>query len=61
MEGNVELVETFIEKGANVNMKIDDRLTLLMYAIYANHFDVVKLLVSKGADVNLQTEKVELH
>jgi uncharacterized protein len=61
MEGNVELVETFIEKGANVNMKIDDCLTPLMYAIYANHFDVVKLLVSKGADVNLQTEKVELH
>lgn len=57
MEGNVELVETFIEKGADVNMKIDDRFTPLIYAIYANHFDVVKLLASKGADVNLHTEK----
>ncbi len=41
--------------GADVNMKDQDGVTLLMRAASAGRADMVKLLVSKGADVNAKT------
>ena len=57
MQGDAEEVEGFIEKGIDINIIISERQTPLMYAIWGNHPEIVKLLVSKGADVNLGTAK----
>jgi hypothetical protein len=41
-----------IQKGAQVNAKDNDGLTPLYHAVASNQLGLVKLLVSKGADVN---------
>jgi hypothetical protein len=58
-QGDIKKVEEYIDKGADVNLIKNERQTPLMYAIWSNNFEIVKLLVSKGADVNLKPEKGE--
>ena len=41
-----------MDKGADVNAKKSDGITILMIASANDHTDVVKLLLDKGADVN---------
>jgi hypothetical protein len=48
--GLVDLVEFFLSKGMNINAQDVDGFTPLHIAIYAKKYDVVKVLVEKGAD-----------
>ncbi|MEA1898194.1 MAG: ankyrin repeat domain-containing protein, partial [Bacteroidota bacterium] len=57
MQGDMAAVEKAIDDGMDVNMARNDRTTPLMFAIYGSNLDMVELLISKGADVTLSTEK----
>jgi uncharacterized protein len=51
--GDLALVETMIERGADVNLKTDvDVSTPLMQAVSGGNLEIVKCLVNAGADVN---------
>ncbi|KAK1839847.1 ankyrin repeat protein [Colletotrichum chrysophilum] len=49
--GNAELAETLLEKGADVAVSSNDGWTPLNAASSNSHVDVVKLLLEEGADV----------
>ncbi len=61
----LEVVQYLINKGADINAKIDNGRTALMWASMKGHLEVVKALVegksgllsmfSKGADINAKT------
>lgn len=50
-EGNVELVKSIIEAGADLNAKDDQGRTALMLALGNSHFGVVVELIEAGADM----------
>jgi hypothetical protein len=50
--GNVQQVEAFLSKGADIDSRDKEGRTLLMASSYAGQFEVVKLLLEKGADIN---------
>jgi len=50
--GDIEFVNLFLSKGADVNAKDNNGITPLYKASSMGHYEVVKLLLSKGADVN---------
>jgi uncharacterized protein len=50
--GSTELVQTLVEKGANVNAKDDMGRTALMWAANNGASDMAQFLLSKGAEVN---------
>jgi ankyrin repeat protein len=52
MDGRVDMVRAYLDKGAPVNAKDEDGHTLLMYAALFGRSEVVKLLVERGADVS---------
>lgn len=54
-----ETVKFLIEKGADVNGKMNNGKTALMLAAGQGHVDIVKLLLDKGADVNAKTNNGE--
>lgn len=61
--GNKELVEFLIKKGATINAKAEDGLTPLHWAVVkgfkdvkGDHKGVIELLIAKGADVNAKTK-----
>ena len=43
-----------VNKGADIN-KVSIKLTPLMYAARHNRIDILKLLISKGADLNTKS------
>ena len=47
-------VELLLDRGANVNSKMERGQTALMVAAYYGHVDTVRLLLSRGADINAQ-------
>jgi len=49
---DLKLVETFIQKGVNLNKKDRFGYTPLHLAARFNHFDIAKVLIENGADVN---------
>jgi ankyrin repeat protein len=51
-EGDIQLLKTLIDQGADVNAKNKEGETALMVASLEGRLDVAKLLVEKGADVN---------
>ncbi len=54
-EGNTEVVKLLLDKGgANVNEAYSNGYTVLMFAVWAGHKEVVKLLTNAGADVNAE-------
>ena len=54
-DGNIQLAQYLIEdQKVNVNVTDDNGYTPLMYAAGRLRFDVVNLLIEKGADVNLE-------
>ena len=50
--GSTDLVQTLVEKGANVNAKDDMGRTALMWAANNGASDIVQFLLSNGAEVN---------
>ena len=55
VKGDLETVKKLIELGADVNEK-SNGLTPAMYAARFNKTEILKLLVSKGANLNLKSE-----
>ena len=61
-EGDIEtrkaIVNILLDAGADINEPRDgDKMTPLMWAAYKGNAEMVKLLLSKGADVNLKNSK----
>lgn len=55
--GNLGEVEKLLDSGVNINFKRPgDRGTALIIASTKSHLDVVTILVSRGADVNLSNQ-----
>lgn len=54
--GSLPIVEELVRAGADLNFEHDDR-TALMKAAKGDHFDVVQLLISKGASINFKSSK----
>ena len=53
INGNLELVKFFIEKGINVNTEDDNEgYTPLYSAAYEGHLDIVNILIENGAYIN---------
>ena len=48
---SAKLVQMFLDAGVDVNEKSDDGLQALHYAAYAGNTEVIRLLVSRGADL----------
>ncbi|KAL3072059.1 hypothetical protein niasHS_015450 [Heterodera schachtii] len=48
-----EIVTFLVENGANINLQTGDGVTALMYACYKGNVDIVRLLLSHGANVEL--------
>lgn len=53
-KGEVSKVCTFLEKGADINVRDEYDRTPLMLAAYGGHTEVVKILLGSGADVNAE-------
>ena len=52
--GDLRLVEKFLDSGTNTNIKDSSGRTALMIATYNNDVNMVDMLVGSGADVNIQ-------
>jgi ankyrin repeat protein len=50
-------VNKAIEEGANVNCLSDNGFTPIHYATMLFHYDLITLLVNKGADINLKNKE----
>lgn len=57
LEGNKRFVEKYIKDGQNLNVS-DSKYnnTGLIYAIHKGHYDIVKILIYAGADINKQNK-----
>lgn len=51
-EGDIEIIKTLIEYGANINVKTTLGNTPLHLASYCGNKDVVRLLINNGAKIN---------
>ena len=48
---HLEIAQLLVEEGANVNAaKTDDGTTALMWASFKGHLEIVRLLLTSGAD-----------
>ncbi len=58
-KGNIKGVQTYIDKGANINewvVGMSVAGTPLMHAAGEGHVNVVKLLIARGAKVNVRSK-----
>ena len=53
---NPEVIETLIDKGANVNAKNKDGSTALTKAAFNPNSEVIKTLIDEGADINAKNK-----
>ncbi|XP_055306536.1 serine/threonine-protein kinase TNNI3K-like [Sitodiplosis mosellana] len=58
-QGNVSIVESFISKGINMSVQLDNGKTPIHVAARKGHVVVVKFLIQHGADINAQTQDRE--
>lgn len=56
-KGDLSQVRTLLDQGADVNGRDNQGVTPLHYAAQQGHNEIVELLISRGADVNLGTLK----
>ncbi|CAQ54400.1 ankyrin repeat domain-containing protein [Wolbachia endosymbiont of Culex quinquefasciatus] len=54
--GNLDVVKSLVEKGADVNAKDELSRSLIYYAAYSGNLNVIEFLVEEGADVNAKEE-----
>ncbi len=52
--GDLAAIETFIDRGAPIDIRLEDRTTPLMSAATNGHSEAVRLLLKKKADVTLR-------
>jgi uncharacterized protein len=52
--GNVSELENHIDDGIDINVVDDQGRTAAMIATYANHPEIVKALITRGADIDIQ-------
>ena len=53
--GLIEIVETYLTSGDNVNLVNIEGWTMLQYASFIGHCNLAKYLLDNGADPNLGT------
>ncbi len=65
-QGNIDIVNSLIEKGANLDLKNNDGNTALMFVASNGNFDrginainIVKALIEKGANLDLKNNNGE--
>src|SRR5690349_18387836 len=51
--GDLELVNRLLDLGADLNAKRHDGFTPLLLAAFFGQFDIVRLLVERGADIGI--------
>ncbi len=51
-EGDIAQVQSLLEAGADINAKDEQGRTVLEAAALAQHFDLIRLLLDKGAQVS---------
>jgi ankyrin repeat protein len=56
VKGDIETVKKLIELGVDVNQK-SNGMTPAMYAAKFNKVEILKILVQKGADLDVKSEK----
>ncbi len=57
LKGDINQVQHLINQGADVNIKNNNNLTALRYALHANNLDIAKILVDNGADTSFLGEQ----
>lgn len=55
--GSLNVVEFFLDKGADIDARDEDNWTPLMIASMNGHLEVVRFLVQKGADINAKDDQ----
>jgi ankyrin repeat protein len=60
LAGQEDVVKLLVKQGASVNVQSQNGFTSLYMAAQENHDNVVKFLLSKGANQSLATEVCEL-
>lgn len=56
-KNDVARVRTLVEQGSDVNAKDSQGVTPLHYAAQMGHIEIMEILISRGADVNVSTSK----
>ncbi|MEL4895394.1 ankyrin repeat domain-containing protein [Crocosphaera sp. Alani8] len=51
-DGDLEVVQSLVDRGADVNVKDKENATPIMRSVSRNYQEIVKLLIEQGADVN---------
>ena len=54
---NIESVQNYIKNGGQINVQSADGKTALMRAAQENHGDMLKYLLSAGADINIKNKR----
>ena len=54
--GQLVKIKALVAHGVDVNAKINSGYTVIMYAIWRRHLDVVKFLIDRGANVKARNE-----
>ena len=57
VNGNVKILSSLLETGADINAVSEGLYTPLMMAVRYRHIDAVKFLMDQGSDANLQDKK----
>lgn len=52
LNGDIQMIKSFIKKGFDVNTRDAEGRTMLMFAAFNGHAEVIKLLLKSGAEIN---------
>ena len=56
--GNIELLQTLIKAGVDLNEKNEEGWPAIHYAIVNGHFQCAAILIENGVDVNCYTDDI---
>jgi serine/threonine protein kinase len=59
-DGDLKKVQSFLDRGVNINARDKNGLSLLHYAVTSNKITTARLLLDRGADINARYDK-DLH
>lgn len=55
ISGKLDLVQEAINKGTDINRKLEDGSSPLLLAVWSKKLELVKLLLQNGADISVAT------